>query len=156
MARKVDDGFYVQGYNHSAFESVRHDDAQAGKPMKREHDVHSLVVLSKRYFCWGTGYTDPTSLEDLIRIFEDESTTVQQQINVSPLPDEQHATGSAAEKPVQQETDNLEIAERMQELEAEIKARQAQLDEMTKAVAPAVDGKQRTRSAAGKWTTSTA
>jgi hypothetical protein len=50
MARKVDDGFYVQGYNHSAFESVRHENARAGKPMKREHDVHSLAVLSKRYF----------------------------------------------------------------------------------------------------------
>lgn len=62
-------GEYVLGYNQRDFAPYRHSDARARTPMKKEHDIHALVQLSKEYFVLPSDWNKTTILE-MIEFFD--------------------------------------------------------------------------------------
>lgn len=71
LTRKVDQR-YVSGYNHEDFRFFRHENAKAGLPMKKDHDVWSLKQLSKSYFGLDRELDDFRTVSHLVKFFEDE------------------------------------------------------------------------------------
>lgn len=66
--------FYVSSYNYADFTAFRHVDAQAGKVMRKEHDVWSLVKMTEMFFDIDFAGTVPTTVNGLIQAFTEAQT----------------------------------------------------------------------------------
>jgi hypothetical protein len=133
FSRKVG-GSYPSYYKSIEFE-VRHKSAVRDAIVAKEHDVHSLAELSKRYFQWPgeQALSGNPTMEELIRIVTDEGTTARP-LDAALLPDEQHATGfdnlPRVKPPHLIESDQAERDAELAELHAKIRVLQKEAEQL--------------------------
>jgi serine/threonine protein kinase len=71
LSRKEDTP-YVKGFNYDSFQEYRHADAKERKPMKKEHDLHSLRKMSNEFFVLTSHNIDvAATMKELIQFFRD-------------------------------------------------------------------------------------
>jgi len=92
LSRKIG-ASYVSGYNNEDFTEYRHRDARAGHKMRKEHDIHSLREMSKMFFDCRQADINDYSINQLIRFFESDSSTVSP--NILDEAGENEASGSS-------------------------------------------------------------
>ncbi|CAJ1944882.1 unnamed protein product [Cylindrotheca closterium] len=68
---------YVMGYNNVDFVAFRHPDAVAGKQMDKEHDIHSLRMMSKYFFNIRDDRLDKCNIGELIAWFSKHTKSAQ-------------------------------------------------------------------------------
>ncbi|CAJ1934553.1 unnamed protein product [Cylindrotheca closterium] len=68
---------YVMGYNYIDFVAFRHPDAVAGKQMAKEHDIHSLRMMSRYFFNISDDRLDECNIGELIAWFSKNTESAQ-------------------------------------------------------------------------------